>query len=168
MGDLPTWITTIAVGFAAVQLRNDSKSRAKQAAQEAQQAEFERREQARRIWAWAGSYRAPEGEENDYGIVVENASRVPFRDVEIVARYHGKKQRPTKVSLLLPGQHFIGLNGDGSWDFAMTMDEYGLPVRPYTRTDKYGILEIRMTDAAGNRWRVAENGAIADAPSLPA
>ena len=152
-GDAPTWITTLAVGFGAAQLYQDRQARK-------QQAEVEARTQASGLSAWAGSFRAVESRDNEYGFVLANDSGLPVRDLSAEIVLHNKTQLPVEVLVLPPGRYFVQLNASGAWDYPLSLEEYGKPVRPYTRTTKYRVVTIRFRDAAGQPWLLSETGAL--------
>lgn len=69
-GDVPTWITTLAVGFGAAQLYQD-----RQATKE--RTERDARLQVRALTAWAGSCRDDDQRGDEYGIVVRTTPGSP-------------------------------------------------------------------------------------------
>lgn len=152
-GDIPTWITTLAVGFGAYQLFQDRQTRQRQA-------EAEARTQASAVSAWAGSFRAPEGQSNDYGFVIANDSGLPLRDVEVDVTLHGDVYESVDIMVLPAGSFFVELIGKGDWDYATSLEEYDKPVRPYTRTARYRVNAVRFTDALGCRWALDEAGSL--------
>lgn len=152
-GDIPTWITTLAVGFGAYQLFQDRQARQRQA-------EAEARAQASAISAWAGSFRAPEGQSNEYGFVIANDSGLPLRDVQVDATLHGRTPKAADIMVLPAGHFFVELVANDEWDFATSLAEYDRPVRPYTRTARYRVDAVRFTDALGCRWSLDEAGSL--------
>jgi hypothetical protein len=155
-GDVPTWITTLAVGFGAAQLYQERQSTR-------QRTERDARLQARALTSWAGSYRAPDDGGNEYGVVIRNDSGLPFREVTLTASLHGEAQEAVELRILPPGEYFVQHLKPRTWDFAVSMQEYGKPVRPYTRTTRYAVTEMLFTDAAGRRWRSLQDGRLEDA-----
>ncbi|WP_080754870.1 hypothetical protein [Clavibacter michiganensis] len=156
-GDVPTWITTLAVGFGAAQLYQD-----RQATKE--RTERDARVQARALTAWAGSCRDDEQRDDEYGVVVRNDSGLPFRDVVLTIVWFGDRQEPVELRLLPPGEYFIRSTKSRGWDFPISKEEHGRPVRPYTQTSRYAVTEVHATDAAGRRWRMHDDGRLEDAP----
>lgn len=152
-GDIPTWITTLAVGFGAYQLFQDRQARQRQA-------EAEARTQASAVSAWAGSFRAPQAQLNDYGFVITNDSGLPFRDVEVDVTIHGRAYEGVQIMILPAGNYFVELINNGEWDYATSLEEYSKPVRPYTRTARYRVDAVRFTDALGCRWALDEAGGL--------
>jgi hypothetical protein len=154
-GDVPTWITTLAVGFGAAQLYQDRQSRR-------QQAEADARRQAQQVAAWAGSRRPTgaedAGEQSTYGVVIRNDSGLPVRQVEVEAMIHGTARRTLELRFLPPGEFLVELSPNETWSFAVPVAEYPHPVRPLTRTPKYLVTELRFTDAAGRSWRYDADG----------
>lgn len=143
----------MAVGFAAVQLYQDRKSRRAEAEESA-------RAQAGSVWSFAGSFRGSGDQPNEYGFVIANASGRPFRDVEVEVTMHGRSQITAHVMVLPPGDFFLQLLNEDEWDYATSLSEYGKFVRPYTRTDRYRVREVAMTDASGRRWLLEASGSL--------
>ena len=163
-GDVPTWITTLAVGFGAAQLYQDRQSRR-------QRADDDARRQAQQIAAWAGSY-VPGGEgderESAYGVVLLNDSGLPVRRVEVEAMIHDVARRTLDLRILPPGQFFVAVKPNDTWAFAVPVADYPHPIRPLTRTARYLVTEMRLTDAAGRLWRYDADGRlVAGHPARP-
>lgn len=145
-GDIPTWITTVAVIIAAVQYLGERTRRRAESEREA-------RAQATKLTAWAvtnvvGGRR--------YGICLSNTSGSTFHDVEIEAIIHGEKpRRPIVLAIVPPGDYFVPFNGNDqeyTWDFARAIDEEPLSLRPYMKTDKYRVDAVRFRDNLGQQW----------------
>ncbi|MCI0156008.1 hypothetical protein KNO15_04780 [Leifsonia shinshuensis] len=142
-GDIPTWITTAAVGFAGAQLLVDRRRRAAEENREA-------KAQASKLSAWAVSDR--NAVPLAFGVVVSNRSVSTFHNVSIVAKIH-KKQIASEIhfEVLPPGEFFVEL-ANGEWEFAVEANEHGRMLRPYTRTEGYRVLSIGFTDNLDQRW----------------
>jgi hypothetical protein len=149
LGDIPTWITTLAIAFGGYQLLIDRKRRA---------AEEDRlaKSQARKISAWAVTDVA--SEPRQYGIVVSNRSDSTFHRVVVSTLMHGKDHsaNPVIFTVLPPGDHYVQLISD-KWDFAIHVDEYEGHLRPYTRTPRYEITGLQFTDNLSQRWNADHN-----------
>jgi len=150
-GDVPTWITTLAVGFGAVQLFQDRQGRKRQA-------ELDARTQAGAVSAWAGSLRATPSQAQEYGLVIANDSGLPIRDVSVDATLHGKPQTKVDIVVLPAGRYFVTLEKDAKWDYPAVLEEFDRYVRPYTRTERYRVDEITFTDTFGSRWSIDARG----------
>ncbi|QCR44259.1 hypothetical protein C1N91_12735 [Curtobacterium sp. SGAir0471] len=146
--------------FGAMQLFQDRKDRRTRAEQEA-------RAQASGLWAWTGSYRGDvAGAGKEFGFVITNASGKPFRDVIVEVMMHGRVFDPARIMTLPPGDFFVQLYKDDTWGYATSLEEYGRVLRPYTRTDRYRVNRIVLTDASGRRWRITpEEGVTPEAPT---
>jgi len=143
-GDIPTWVTTIAVGFAGGQLVIDRRRRAKEEERDA-------KSQASKLSAWAASDRSCEPKA--FGIVVSNRSGSTFHDVAISAKIHQKTvEQDVEFAVLPPGEYFVELLKDGEWEFAVESGEHGRALRPYTRTGGYRVLGMSFTDNLDQRW----------------
>jgi hypothetical protein len=68
-----------------------------------------------------------------------------------------------QLRILPPGECFVQRLNTTAWDFTVSMQEHGRPVRPSTRTSRYAVVEILFTDAAGRRWRSLDDGRPEDA-----
>lgn len=144
LGDIPTWITTIAVGFAGAQLLVDRRRRAAEQDREA-------KAQASKLSAWAASDR--DATPLVFGVVVSNRSGSTFHEVSIAARIHQKDAAaPIRFAVLPPGEFFMELTRDGEWEYAIEAAEHGRNLRPYTRTEGYRVLSIDFTDNLEQRW----------------
>ncbi len=142
-GDIPTWITTAAVGFAGAQLLVDRRRRAAEENREA-------KAQASKLSAWAVSDR--NAEPLTFGVVVSNRSVSTFHNVSIVAKIHKKKVGgDIHFEVLPPGEFFVEF-ANGEWEFAVEASEHGRTLRPYTRTEGYRVLSIHFTDNLDQRW----------------
>ncbi|GAB3623807.1 hypothetical protein GCM10027418_18910 [Mariniluteicoccus endophyticus] len=147
MGDLPTWITTLAVVVAAGQFLTDRNRRQAERDREA-------KAQASRLTAWAVT--DPDPEHRRYGVMLSNTSGSTFHDVEVRVRMHGAEtERPLRLNILPPGSFCALLNPPGSpfvWDFADSPECHHGHLRPYMKSDKYQILAVCFTDNLGQRW----------------
>lgn len=155
-GDVPTWITTIAVGFGAVQLYQDRQSRQRQA-------ELEARSQAGAVSAWAGSLRATSNQAQEYGFVIANDSGLPIRDVSVEATLHGSTPAKVDIVVLPAGRYFVKHLGENKWDYPAVLEEFDRYVRPYTRTGRYRVNGVTFTDSSGTNWSIDAQGALSRA-----
>ena len=147
VGDMPTWITTLAIVFAGYQLLSDRKRRA---------AEEDRmsKAQARKISAWtATAVTAPRA----YGLVVSNRSDSTFHNVEVTGILHGVDftANPVRFTVLPPGDYFVEQEKN-VWKFPAHVDEREGCLRPYTQTDSYRVLGLDFTDNLNQRWSANE------------
>jgi hypothetical protein len=147
-GDLPTWITTIAIGLAAFQLFAERKKRAAEETRES-------KAQASELTAWAVSDPDP----RVYGVVVSNTSRSTFHDVEISAKIHDRvTSRPIRLTVLPPGTFFVQFNGDAKladsyiWAFPIDSDSYDGWLRPYMNSPKYQVTGMTFKDNLKQSW----------------
>jgi hypothetical protein len=142
-GDIPTWITTVAVGFAGAQLLVDRRRRAAEEDREA-------KAQASKLSAWAASDRSEDP--LIFGVVVSNRSVSTFHDVSILAKLHKKEIVPAiHFQVLPPGEFFVQYVED-EWKFAIEASEHRRALRPYTRTEGYRVLSVSFTDNLDQRW----------------
>jgi hypothetical protein len=153
-GDVPTWITTLAVGFGAVQLYQDRQARRRET-------EADARRQAQQVAVWAGVYvPGADGDEREkaYGVVLLNDSGLPVRRVEVEAMIHGVARRTLDLRILPPGEFFVAWKPNETWAFAVPVADYPHPIHPLTRTPKYLVTEMRLSDSAGRLWRYDADG----------
>jgi hypothetical protein len=154
-GDIPTWITTIAVAFAAGQFFVDRKRRAAEENREA-------KAQATQLTSWAVT--DADGQPRVYGIVISNTSGSTFHDVVIDARMHDKPTpRPVELAILPPGDYFIRYNGTDeqyTWSFAVAVDSYNGWLRPYMKSPKYMVRGIAFSDNLNQRWTTNEHAVL--------
>jgi hypothetical protein len=151
-GDLPTWITTIAIGLAALQLFTERKKRAAEEARES-------KAQASELTSWTVS----DPDTKTYGVVFSNSSRSTFHDVLITAKIHGDVKPPIKLTVLPPGvffvQHSSG-SGAGSdnpsssyvWAFPIDSASYAGWLRPYMNSAKYQVMGMTFKDNLKQSW----------------
>lgn len=148
-GDLPTWITTVAIGLAAVQLLSEHRKRAAEAARES-------KAQASELTAWTVS--DPDATPKVYGVMVSNSSLSMFHDVKISAVMHEKSiDRPISLTVLPSGDYFVALpsGGNYSWSFPFAM----VPgtMRPYMNTSKYKVTGMTFKDNLDQAWATNEH-----------
>lgn len=150
-GDLPTWVTTLAVLFAAAQLRQSRIASKKESEREA-------RAQADGVWAWAGSCRTEDGKASAYGVVITNSSPAPIRNVRVSLHLHGNALETELIRVLPPGEYFVERNGS-NWGYPMTLEEFGATIRPYAQTERYMVHSTKFIDAVGTSWNyLSESG----------
>jgi len=147
-GDLPTWITTVAIGLAAVQLLSEHRKRALEAVRDS-------KAQASELTAWTVS--DPDAKPRIYGVMVSNSSRSMFHDVAIYAVMHEKSaDRPICLTVLPPGEYFVAFpGGDYTWAFPVPMKPGTL--RPYMNTPKYKVTGMTFKDNLNQSWATNEH-----------
>lgn len=144
-GDVPTWITTLAVLLAVVQYLGERKRRRSESDREA-------REQATNLTVWTVTVM---GTDRRYGVRISNTSGSTFHDVRIHALIHGEARRPIKLLIVPPGDHFVPFNGndhDYTWDLARDVAEEDSDLRPYMQSDKYRVTSVQFRDNVGQQW----------------
>lgn len=151
LGDLPTWITTLAIAIAAAQFVFERRRRRAEENRES-------KAQASELIAWTVTDVKPP---RVYGVVVSNSSRSAFHDVTITLRLHGSEtERPIQLDILPPGTYFVRHNGHGAthtWDFAVDASSYAGWLRPYMKSDKYRVTSIEFSDNLEQQWRASEH-----------
>ncbi|KGJ75409.1 hypothetical protein GY21_09815 [Cryobacterium roopkundense] len=150
-GDLPTWITTAAIGLAAVQLLLDRRKRAAEQVRES-------KAQASGLTAWTVSN--PDATPRVYGVMVSNTSGSMFHDVAISAVMHEKPvDRPIALTVLPPGEYFVASPGTSNftWDFPVAVKSDDKSLRPYMNTSKYQVTGMTFTDNLNQSWSTNEH-----------
>ncbi len=152
-GDLPTWLTTAAVLFAALQFLSERRGR---------QAEREReaKHQASLLNVWTVSDQ--QVEPKVYGVVIENASGSMFHDLEITAVLHGESTKPLTLQVLPPGRYFVQhlpLEVFG-WNFAQEEREHGRTLRPHLKSGDYRVHQVSFNDNLGQRWETNDRAVL--------
>lgn len=148
MGDLPTWITTVAVVLAVAQFLAERKRRRVIE-------ERERKEQARQLTAWVVT--DPRENDRKYGVVISNTSGSTFHDIACRVTMHGETVDTDLTLLTLPpGTYFVPHDPTSTyrWEFADLASDYGGILRPYMKTPKYQIDSIAFSDNLENRWSI--------------
>lgn len=150
-GDLPTWITTLAIAIAAAQFVVERRRRRAEENRES-------KAQASGLIAWTVTDVEPP---RVYGVVVANSSPSAFHDVTITVRLHGAEtERPIQLDILPPGTYFVRHNGHGAqhtWDFAVAASSHSGWLRPYMKSDKYRVTSIEFSDNLEQQWRASEH-----------
>ncbi|MDN4641127.1 hypothetical protein QCD70_12785 [Agreia sp. PsM10] len=147
LGDLPTWITTLAIALAAAQFLTDRKRRAAEEARES-------KAQATGLTAWTVS----DIETHDpkvLGVVVSNSSGSTFHDVVITVKIDGSRvPRPISLKILPPGTYFVAYAPKAKfvWEFALPIEACSGVLQPYMNTDGYQIESIDFADNLNQRW----------------
>lgn len=144
-GDLPTWVTAVAVIFTASQYLLDRRRH---------QAELfrESRVQASQLSAWPVSDRA--SKPLAYGVLISNSSGSTFHDVLLQVVLFGDTDLPEiSLKVLPPGDYFVQYSKP-TWDFALSKEEYGGFLRPYTQTEKCYVQSMRFVDSHDQAWEV--------------
>ncbi|MDP9904545.1 hypothetical protein [Arthrobacter bambusae] len=153
LGDLPTWITTAAIGIAALQYRSERRRRSAEEDRES-------KAQASRLCAWVAHDKTSEGGYGKRGIVIANTSGSTFHDVTIEAQIH--KNKPVSVLnlvMLPPGHYYAEHQGDVAayqWAFPDPIEPSGSQLRPYMKSSDYLVKRIDFRDALGQQWRTDE------------
>lgn len=157
-GDIPGWLTSATVLFAALQYLQSVGVRR-------EEADAKRREHANALIAYLVTP-DPNASPRTYGVVLTNASDAPFHDVQVSADVHGASQPSLKLELLTPGTHYVQLlveeKKPARWAFPVqNVDPNSL--QQYLSTNRYGIREIRLKDRNGLAWLANGRGALAPA-----
>jgi hypothetical protein len=143
LGDVPTWIASGVVVFAAAQFAFDREERVSA--------------HAVRLSCWLEIDTT--GEKNSYGFVLDNRSDAPFHEVEVEVEIRGAKQPISRVFVVPPGRYFVGQKQDARfrWEFAVpyTIHE-GL--RPVMNSRGYAVKQVTFSDSRGQRWRSTDGG----------
>ena len=145
-GDLPTWLTTLAIVVAASQFLLERDRRK-------EEQERDKREQARQLTVWTVTDPAPRS--RAYGVVLSNTSGSTFHDVEVHVRLHGKQTSPLELTILPPGTFYIEHAPQESYTWRFAVDPQHCDhheLRPYMKSDKYQVTSLAFTDSAGVRW----------------
>lgn len=145
-GDVPTWITTLAVILAVVQYLGERKRRRAESEREA-------RKQATNLTVWTVTV---VGTDRRYGVRISNTSGSTFHDVRVDAMIHGEvARRPIELLIVPPGDYFVPFNGNEheyTWDFAREVAEEDCDLRPYMKSDKYRVDSVQFRDNVGQQW----------------
>lgn len=160
LGDLPTWITCVAILVAAFQLRLDRERR-----QEEQKRS--RREQARQLTAWTVT---DPGTPRAYGIMLSNTSGSTFHDVTVRSTLHGETMPPMTLAILPPGEFFVRHDKDNrySWDFAVAVEHCGhSELRPYMQSGKYRVDSVDFVDNADVAWHTDDHARLVERDHIP-
>lgn len=159
LGDLPTWITTIAVGLAAGQYVAERRRRR-------DESERESRVQASHLTAWAVTDPGPH---RRYGVRVANSSGSTFHDVRIEAVIHARSvPSPPMLAIVPPGDYFLEFLPSGasaSWRLASAVEEYPGTLRPLMQTRDYRVTRVRFTDNRGRHWITDDSASLRLSPS---
>ncbi|MGO1283924.1 MAG: hypothetical protein ACTHWF_06890 [Brachybacterium sp.] len=145
-GDLPTWLTTLAIVVAAWQFLLERDRRK-------EEQERDKREQARQLTVWTVTDPVPSS--RAYGVILSNTSGSTFHDVAVQVRLHGKETTPLSLTILPPGVFYIEHAPQESfkWRFPVDPRHSGhQELRPYMKSDKYQVTSLDFTDSAGARW----------------
>lgn len=155
VGDLPTWITTLAIVLAA---RQFSLERSRRRAEE----ERESKAQATGLSAWAVT--DVDCDPRIYGVVISNTSGSTFHDVRVRCRLHrSEPERPVELDVLPPGEYFVELNETGNrytWAFAIEVSTYPGHLRPYMKSADYRVTSIEFSDNLTQRWSADEHAVL--------
>jgi len=159
-GDLPTWITTVAIVIAALQFFNDRKRRAAEESRES-------KAQATGLTAWTVSDVA-KPKPKPLGVVVSNTSGSTFHDIEIAVKFADKQtERPIRLKILPPGQYFIAYTPHGQhlWGFAKLLEHCEGELQPYMNTSEYQIMSMGFADNLNQRWSTDAHAVLTAVPS---
>lgn len=155
-GDLPTWISTAAIGFAALTYFSERGKRA-------HERDLEEKSRATRLSAWVVT--DAEAKPRESGVLIANDSGATFHSVEIVAMIHKQVQPPIRLVTLPPGHLFVPMEherggGRFAWRFGILPSEYQGVLRPYTVSDGYLVQSMEFSDNLSQRWRTDEHGVL--------
>lgn len=174
-GDVPTWITTVAVVLAAGQFLIDRKRRAAEEEREA-------KAQATRLVAWAVT--DYDSKPRVYGVIASNTSGSTFHNVCVTTHMHGDVTAfPINLDIvppgqlnwpptgrsdwpLTPGEFFVRLNDpreQSTWQFSVSMASYAGHLRPYMKSANYRVIGIEFSDNLNQRWSTNEHAVVARA-----
>ena len=145
-GDLPTWLTTLAIVVAASQFLLERGRRK-------EEQERNTREQALQLTVWTVT--DPDSESRSYGVILSNTSGSTFHDVDVQVRLHGSEVPTLSLKILPPGVFFVEHAQRESyiWRFPVEPRHCGhSELRPYMKSDKYQVTSLDFTDNAGVRW----------------
>jgi hypothetical protein len=147
LGDLPTWITTLAIALAAAQFWADRKRRAAEEARES-------KAQATGLTAWTVSD-IHTSDPKVLGVVASNSSGSTFHDVTIKVKIDGATVlRPISLKILPPGTYFVAYapKSTYSWAFPVAVHAHKGVLQPYMNTDAYQIESMHFADNLNQRW----------------
>lgn len=167
-GDLPTWLTTLAIIFAGIQLWHERKDRQARAAREQHEREMEIREQAATVAAWPSKVPSADvGTKGKFcfGVLLLNQSGLPIRNMRVVATLFGNDSLPPlTITILPPGAFFVGFDRAEGWDFARSSDDFETFPIPLTgaREENYKVDEISFRDVNQRRWQINRDGLLAE------
>jgi len=145
-GDLPTWLTTLAIVVAASQFLLERDRRKEEQARET-------REQARQLTVWTVT--DPDPRSRSYGVILSNTSGSTFHDIEIQVRLHAQDVSPLTLKILPPGTFYVEHAPQESYTWRFPVDPLHCDhreLRPYMKSDKYQVTSLSFTDNADVRW----------------
>jgi len=153
IGDVPTWITTAAIGIAALQYRSERSRRSSEEDRES-------KAQAAKLCAWVAYDKEAGGKYGKRGVVIANSSGSTFHDVTVEVQIH-KNKPPTVLHLVVlpPGHYYAehqGETGDFPWAFPEPIDKATTRLRPYMKSADYVVKHIEFSDSLGQAWRADE------------
>lgn len=173
LGDLPTWITALAVLFVFFQYRTDRARRQDKVEIRKREERREREDLTRRLTAWiATNPRDGEAVAKQYFLVISHRSGSMFFDVHITTLVDRDSPTTDRVELnkLPPGQYVVeyerSADGTRKWGWAKSLEE--LPdtaLRPLMQSPNYRVTGMEFTDALGERWQVDDQGVLISAGS---
>ena len=157
-GDVPTWITTAAIGLAVLSVLLERKSNA---AEEDRNA----KSQATKLSTWVVSQ--PKSTPGILGVVISNSSESTFHDVEIHARFFGMNwDEPIILNVLPPGKYFAQFRRRkvtghrAGWAFPIEVTSEPMLFQPYMNTADYGVNGMRFTDNLDQTWLTNEHAVL--------
>lgn len=153
LGDIPTWITALAVIFAIAQYRADRDDR-----QRAR--DREERAQATGLTAWTVTD-ATEGARH-YGVVLSNTSGSMFHDLRIDATLHNEPTRQLHLQVLPPGEYVVEHTKGNTyeWGFPEPVASCTFALRPYMNSPKYRVRSVVFTDNHRQTWQSDEHAVL--------
>lgn len=154
LGDIPTWITTVAVAVALAQYVAD-RSRRRRA--------FDREERAQATGLAAWTITDPDPANRGYGVFVRNESGSAFHDVEIRVMLHGQEiDPPVRLTVVPPGEYVVWklTNERHAWSYPKLPSEEGRVLRPYMNSPKYGVLAMKFADNVNQCWQTDQHAVL--------
>ncbi|PPG31250.1 hypothetical protein C5B97_05805 [Pseudoclavibacter sp. RFBB5] len=149
-GDLPTWITTVAVGLAVWQFWHERQRRRAEV-------DLDRRAQPSRLTTWVVARIGDQPYPISRGVVVNNHSGTSFNSVQISVKFDNQEMKPINISVLPPGEFFVEFDANSKrWNFAERCEDAkadGTWLRPVMQTEKYTVESVEFSDNKAQRWR---------------
>ena len=143
LGDVPTWIASAMVVFAAAQFARDRDDRISS--------------HAVKLSCWLEvDTTTPK---RVYGFVLDNRSDAPFHEVEVEVEIHGRPQPVSRVFVVPPGRFFVEQRDDTRfrWEFA-TPYPADRDLRPVMNSSGYAVKSVTFRDTRGQLWRSVDGG----------
>lgn len=154
LGDIPTWITALAVVFAIAQYRADRDDRRRAR-------EREERAQATGLTVWPVT--DPTEGDRHYGLVLSNTSGSMFHDLRIETTMHDKPAPSLRLRVLPPGEYVAVYTNEYQWKYPEPVADCTFPLRPYMNSPKYRVRSVVFTDNHQQPWRIDEHTVLSKA-----